>query len=677
MKKKLAVIAVLVFSFTALATAQTATITDADSNLTDTQITAEFTGLPTDTQLEVQSLGDDTSTLETFTTSSTGTATVTWRHNPFEDGTALISDGWTYAVRSSDGSTNFEFEVAHGNMLLGLDTFYDGSLNGELWSFETIQSSSSDCSNTAQEEVGSILVSSNDAGEFDVSCESRLTYDGSVYESETAKLNLTGVSGSYSYIEIYQSDSQVQQFNFDSSGVLELYYDSADSEVVAEISDNTYTYLTSNSKFSFGLSAETPDGFDGGSGNIRVNDFSKVPKISQNAFPEATLFNPATNNMQFSNFLINDNGTSGIEFSNESLSWSVTPPSTGGEMNFRNTGSGTLGAVAVDTSELLGGLQFNPLQPNNNTAFVVEENSSLSQEFIYEFLYQRSDCNESAALTVGWTLYNETSGNQLSSSVYPSPFMAEGQCTFYRQFTEEETLPAGDYRWTAQFTEGNIGVTRFYDMYFSIEEADQVPVSFELRDPQDGADVELSNGTYQFDYSVDAQNSGTLNLVIPQYDDNVRYSTSIPAGNTTQSVELQLDADATYDWYLTYTNSTTYQSGTNTFTALAETDGGGGGDGGDGGGEQGNLLVNAVYSFLELFGLTGEAADIFIGSVMLTLITIGVYIATTSELVAFLSFNVVGTALSVAQLLPNWFIFLQISLGGAAFAYLYQKVSSD
>lgn len=679
MKKKTGIFAVLLFSMIALGTAQSYTLTDADSNLTDTELTADFSGLPADTELEIQSLGDDTTTLQTFTTSSAGTATVTWRHNPFEDGTALVSDGWTYAVRSSDGSTNWEFEVAHGNMLTGLDTFNNGNLNNEIFS-TTQNSGGGDCSNGISENNGALQLSGGRTGGDFQSCETAILYESSVSGNEVFVFDINSVSstgGSNIYLELFDTEStenNINSFPISETGRHKVYYDSSNGEIVyTSNGDVVNTYTTSTSTFRPQFQWYVSSGSDG-FGDLSIDSISKVPQISNNAWASPTQFDPATESLLFGNFLVNQDGTSGLEYSNDGSSWSTTPPSDGEHLYYRNTGSGTLGAVAVDTSELLGGLEFNPLQPNNNTASVVEENASLSQEFVYEFLYERSDCSEYAGLLVAWTLYNEDTGEQISQSVYPSPEMTEGQCTFYREFTEQEQLPAGDYRWTTEFTESNLGVSRFFDMYFSVEEADQVPVSFDLIDPSDGADVELDNGTYQFEYSVDAEEPGNIELVIPQYEDSVRYSTSVPAGNTTQSVELNLNDDQNYDWYLTYANDTTYQSGTNSFTALDSTDNGDNGDGDNGEEEPEYDIEQMYFNFMEdFFGISENPAQ-YIAAILISLtLTIALaFIAAIMDLGGVL-LPTVGflTGLMFSSMIgyvPGWFMFILAVLTGGLIA---------
>ena len=668
MKKKIGIFSVVLFSMIALGTAQSYTLTDADSNLTDTQLTADFSGLPADTQLTLQSLGSDITEQATFTSTSGGSATVSWRHNPFEDGTALVSDGWTYRIRDSSGNFNYEFEILHGNQLSFYDTFYDNQLKNIY-----VAQYRSDITESNQQINHEIT---------DGDTNSLVRVDKYVNKSEVFIVEINTedatdfVNMRYDLPNGSTIEYDTQVNNFPSSDfILKAYYEENSGNIIFEADGEVITETSAQSFESFKPLIQA----NGNIGSqIHYEEISYAPKISKNAWQEPNQFS-INQQLGFNDFIANQVSNVGVEFSTDGSTWSTTLPSSGNTLYYRNTGTGTIGNIATDTQKVFEELTFNPIRPDNNTAFVVEENASLNRDFLYEILYERTDCSEFAGLFSAFSLYNQSSGNTITDTVYPNLEMTENQCVFYKEFTEEENLPAGDYRWRVEFQDSNLGISEVWNQYFSIEEAQDVPVSFELRDPAEGETVFLDNGSTEFSYSVDADTEGTLELVIPQYDDSVRYSTTIGSGNQTGSVVLNLDYGANYDWYLTWTNSTTYQSETNSFNTASEgespDDGTNGG--GDDGTQDGNLIVNIWFSILEYFGITGTVADVFTASLLVMAVTIAATLVTDSVLIGVLGFNLGLTVTTIAGLLPGWMLFLQITLAGVAAAYLYQKVSSS
>jgi len=666
MRKKI-LISVLLVSIVSLGSAQQVDITNADSIYTDTQLTAELTGMPSDTQLTLESLGTDTTEITTFTTTSTGSATISFRHNPFPDGTALVSDGWTYRLRDQSGSFNYEFELQHNNMLQVLDTFNDGTVNSNL--FDEI----------------------NEVNEANGELEAPLTGSGSngvvvlenVNRNEVFKVEITQVSSDGNSAFVFakpdvspgQGGINVEKYNFpdDATGTYTMYWNTDAEEYTIERNGNiVQTYSNSTAPF-------TPkiENNQGSNEDLRLTSLSYVPKTTEEQFQKPNQYFTGDDS-NFKQFLTNQGTNTGLEFSTDGVNWSATLPDSGDTLYYRNTGSAELGSVAVDTSSAFqGNLTFNPIRPNNNTAFTVQENNSLNRDFVYEILYQREDCSDFAGLFSSFQLFNTSSGNQITSTTYPSLELESTECTFLKEFNDQETLPAGEYRWRVSFQDNNIGVSKVWNQYFTIQEPDQLPVTFNLTDPKDGESVTLDNGSTTFSYDVDASKNGEVNLWIPQESSDPVFTENIDAGEYSTSVVLDLAADQNYDWYLTFTNSTTYQSSTNSFSTNTVSDGGdnGGDSGGDNGGDtnqsisdftsNGSVDLPGLYYFIveSKLNITGDAADYLAGGIIS--VGLGALLASVGGAALGGVGIILGMLLAaLVGLVPGWIVFIFTIVSG-------------
>lgn len=559
MNKKLLSITILTLLFAGLATAQTATVTSTDTQLTDAQITVEFTGLPQDQQLIVESYGEDTTKVTSFTSTSAGTATVAWRHNPFEDGTALTNDGWGYRVRTESGDFSYDFEVAHGNMLLSLDTFYDNKVNNDLWITEVDGRDDEDCNPGVPEQNRQFRAKVSTDDSVFGQCYATAKLNQTITPNEKAVFNITSarVAGSNDFrasitfldtdgnvIDRYSVpdiDEGVNKIGFDADGIV--VYDGQGQEIKS--------FSTPERKIRLKLEARVLDNSaNDGLTEVKISDFSIVPDVSSFAFKSPTRYD-IRNDIILGDYLVEEPENVGLQFSNETGQWSVTLPSQGSELNYRNTGNGTLGAVAVDTSQAFSGLTFNNIRPKNGTTSIIDDGATITQDFKYEILYTPK-IQKYRGLLVSWTLYNADTGEKISQSAYPNLEMDETETTFFKEFTQEEELGAGNYRWVVEFTDFELGKSRFFTNTFSLREESDVPVDFNLTSPSDGETVDLQDGLYSFDYSVQTDVEGDLSIKIPQYDDEERFTTSIPTGEYTTETNLALEPETDYQWYLEF-----------------------------------------------------------------------------------------------------------------------------
>jgi len=668
MLKKILVSLVLLSSFTALTAAQTATITDADSNLTDTQITVEFTGLPADTQMNVDSLGDTRTTATEFTSTSSGTATVGYRHNPFEDGTFLADDGWRYQVYDDAGNFQYNFNVTHGNMLLGLDTFDNGQVDSK-WN---VQDNS--CSGGGATESNSEMTLNIDSSADDADCSVSVDYYSNISSSDIAAISMPTIESKNAVQTVVNVGGNSYAFENDvDSGNFKFYIEN--NNLIIERNGNQLTSFSYNKdSFSIGISVQRTYG-NSEPGTTILDKFSIYPQISESAWTDVNRFNPEKE-LIFNNFNINQDGASGIEFSKDGSSWSGTLPSSGNSLYYRNTDSGTLKSVAVDTSELLGGLQFNPIRPGNETTQILADNATEKNvDFLYEILYERSDCSEFAGLFSSWQVIDQSTGDTISSQVYTDLEMDSGQCSFFKEFNLDENLPAGNYTWKVEFRDNNLDVGNFYNMEFEIVEAENSPVKFYLEDPQEGDTVQLNNGSYGFEFTLDADRSGTVDLYIPQESTQPIYGTTVDSGNFSTTINTGLEYDQSYEWYLLFDDS--IQSDIVNFsTAAQSTDGGDDGDDGDTGGGISINIADAWYTAMSFFGI-GENAANYIAAIIITLALSAILFIIAGKNGGVIGLFI-GLLLSgLLQLLPGWALFVQVCLAAAIIAKIGEGVLSD
>lgn len=572
-KHVLTLILVLAALFIPGAAAQSATVTDADSNLTDSQIDVEFTEIPSEEEMVVESIGsegEDNEEVTDFTSESGGTATASWRHNPFEANTNLSEDGWDYRLTSNDSDFEYDFQVAHGNMLLGLDTFEDNSINEDLWDIETDESDSECFDAKAQEQDESLrLFTNSDTATDQNSCIVNAELNSNATENNAVAFDFSTVDNTEDdgYARINVDGNNVNEFE---QGRLLIYLDSG--EIIVEQDDEVIESFTTEK------SEVNPEfqvyGDFGDDGEVRIEEFSNIPVVTESSFEDITIFNPSEDELTFPDFIVNQDGTAGLEFSNDSSSWGSTPPDSGESLYYRNIDSGTLDSTAVDTSELFGGVNFTALEPRNESTFIIDDDEQITQDFYYEVLYTREDCSDYAGIQSTFRLYeqedyeNENFDDTIDESTYPDN-MDEDDCEYFRDFAESvDNLGAGDYVWTFYFRDNDLGTEKTFENEFSLVEESDAPVDFDLQTPEMGEEYNLSeDGNLPFEYNVEVDNDGELDLVIPQYDDEVRYEEDVQEGNNSNRVNLELDENVDYEWWLEYTQpeTTTGDDGTDDF----------------------------------------------------------------------------------------------------------------
>lgn len=147
-----------VIMFSPSAAAQSSTVVSADSNLSDTNLTVDFSGLEADTEYSLEALtADGTQSITSFTSSSSGAASVEFRHAPFTRDQSTLSAGssrgWIYQLSYTENDSQaYTFELVHGNMLTGIDTFNDASVNQDIWNFNN--NGDGDCNFAENENTG-------------------------------------------------------------------------------------------------------------------------------------------------------------------------------------------------------------------------------------------------------------------------------------------------------------------------------------------------------------------------------------------------------------------------------------------------------------------------------------------------------------------------------------------
>lgn len=645
--------------------AQSHSVVSAESNLSDTTLTVEFSDLQADSDysLNYQPEDGEFTQIKTFTTSSQGSAVVNFTHDPFGRDQELLgigdNKGWLYRVETPPFDTvpdsQYSFTVLHGNMLGGLDTFNDGVFNTEA--FERNVNVGNCESASVNENIGEITLS----GVGDFSCDNYLFYR--VDTDEVVTLNFTGndldVAG---VVPNSGVDGNTGNSVFDnpvvestlSDGFYKVYIENGDAVIEDSQGNIVQTTGTSEGSIDLGVRQDVPSS---GSRSTSVQSVSVIPKVSEDAWVSTNRFNPADADLMiFGDTKVDlpqNNSGIGLEYAGSDLDWSVLPPDSGTELNYRNTGNPLRGALAVETGEAFQNLDITPLTPLNNTVYPIPTNGSLPVDFEYEVVYP-----EDVESSVTWTLSNSTT--DLSSTIYP-----ELDAPIDRTFTESATVPIGDYDWTVSVSDSSIGTSSSETFSFSVINEENATVSFDLISPSSGEEVSAEDGV-DFQYEVQAENSGTLNLWIPEQSmTSPQFSETLGSGTTSRTVNLDVPSGSDLSWYLTFEEDSTgdvYTSQSVQFTTAEE-----GTEPEPGDGFQ-ISIPDLFFNAMSQFGFSESGAGYLVAILLILLLsTVGFVLGGTFGGSAGMSLALVLSA--IVGLLPSWVVLVVVFLAGGVTAY--------
>ena len=281
MKKKNILIIALFLSFVASASSAQYDFTRSTilDSAPDSEIT--FRSLQPDTQYTF--VRGDGRQIRTFTSSATGTASVTFDFSPIKDGYGnLTSKGFFYELQSTGASDENVF-IYPGYFIRGFDHNDDNTVNSALYSSSVGNQA---CSNTLQESGSSVSISCSEFETEDVFVSSTLDYDVSIHHTQELKTSFTvstsdsdsrhrlQVNG-YGTITLHSSDEPHTE-TYD----LRAYYNNSANAIQAYWNGKSGSIPVSGTPETFNVSIySSGSGFDEtASASVSADRFAIIPK---------------------------------------------------------------------------------------------------------------------------------------------------------------------------------------------------------------------------------------------------------------------------------------------------------------------------------------------------------------------------------------------------------------
>lgn len=650
------------------AAAQSHEVVDAESNLSRSDLTVEFSGLNASSDYELQyESGGEWSSVESFETDGGGAASVEFLHDPFGNDISSLSapsadKGWNYRAEPLDSNNeDLRFQLKHGNMLMGLDTFNDNSVNDEVW--VTDSNDDGDCTSSLNEEDEELqlVASGTDASNFDI-CGASAEFDNPVDNGAAVKFAMESDSSNDGEISIGVGDIFSESVTTDGYENFEAYISDGTAYLVNE-GEIVRNESTTQEEFNMSFDVES-DGEQESSANINLESISIVPEVSKNAFNDVNIFDPSETNLLFDEVVSPYASDSGLEYSTDGDEWgSSVPDGLFDQLYYRVVDSDTMWFTATETNQAYQSLEIEDIEPRDNTVFTVPENESFNVDFLYDISYDQ----ESEA-RVEWTLENES--DELTSSVYPGVDTPLDE----RRFTENYDVEIGQYNWTVIFEDPDVGGNSSETFGFEVIDEDNATVEFDLLSPESGETVEPENGEIPFEYQVDAENSGTVDLYIPEESESEpQFSEDLGSGTTSRTVNLDVPEAEDLSWYLTYTED----DSRDVYTSQSVDFSTGEADPDDGEDEDDGLEISIpdlYFSAMEQFGF-GEDAAGYIAGMFLTLIFTAIGYVLAGTVGGSGSFILSITVAAIVGLFPSWVILVTVFTAAGAAAYMTVKVA--